>query len=162
MILKLINKDTLKLDNFTFKCSIGRNGLKTSKVEGDGCTPRGKFKIGLLYWRKDRITKIETKLKKKIIKKNMFWCNDVASNKYNKEIYKNFKLKSERLFRKDHKYDSFIVIKYNHDKPIKNKGSAIFLHMTRDYKSTAGCIAVSKNDYFIISKLLNKKSFILI
>ena len=161
MILKLINKDTLIIDEFKFKCCIGKNGLKTYKIEGDKSTPKGKFELGTLYWRKDRINKIETSLNKKIIRKNMHWCNDINSSNYNKEIT-NRRIKSEKLFRKDHKYDCLILIKYNHKRPIKNKGSAIFLHLTKDYKKTAGCIAVNKKDFFIIAKILTKKSRILI
>ena len=161
MILKLINKDTLIIDEFKFKCCIGKNGLKTSKIEGDKSTPKGKFELGTLYWRKDRINKIETSLNKKIIRKNMYWCNDINSSNYNKEIT-NRRIKSEKLFRKDNKYDCLILIKYNYKKPIKNKGSAIFLHLTKDYKKTAGCIAVNKKDFFIIAKILTKKSKIVI
>ena len=161
MILKLINKDTLIIDEFKFKCCIGKNGLKTYKIEGDKSTPKGKFELGTLYWRKDRINKIETSLNKKIIRKNMHWCNDINSSNYNKEIT-NRKIKSEKLFRKDNKYDCLILIKYNYKRPIKNKGSAIFLHLTKDYKKTAGCIAVNKKDFFIIAKILTKKSKIVI
>ena len=161
MILKLINKDTLIIDEFKFKCCIGKNGLKTYKIEGDKSTPKGKFELGTLYWRKDRINKIETSLNKKIIRKNMHWCNDINSSNYNKEIT-NRRIKSEKLFRKDNKYDCLILIKYNYKKPIKNKGSAIFLHLTKDYKKTAGCIAVNKKDFFIIAKILTKKSKIVI
>ena len=161
MILKLINKDTLIIDEFKFKCCIGKNGLKTNKIEGDKGTPKGKFELGTLYWRKDRINKIETSLNKKIIRKNMYWCNDINSSNYNKEIT-NRRIKSEKLFRKDNKYDCFILIKYNYNKTIRNKGSAIFLHLTKDYKKTAGCIAVNKKDFFIIAKILTKKSKIVI
>ena len=161
MILKLINKDTLIIDEFKFKCCIGKKGLKNNKIEGDKGTPKGKFELGTLYWRKDRINKIETSLNKKIIRKNMHWCNDINSSNYNKEIT-NRKIKSEKLFRKDNKYDCLILIKYNYKRPIKNKGSAIFLHLTKDYKKTAGCIAVNKKDFFIIAKILTKKSKIVI
>ena len=161
MILKLINKDTLIIDEFKFKCCIGKKGLKNNKIEGDKGTPKGKFELGTLYWRKDRINKIETSLNKKIIRKNMHWCNDINSSNYNKEIT-NRRIKSEKLFRKDNKYDCLILIKYNYKRPIKNKGSAIFLHLTKDYKKTDGCIAVNKKDFFIIAKILTKKSKIVI
>ena len=98
---------------------------------------------------------------KKIIRKNMYWCNDINNSNYNKEIT-NRRIKSEKLFRKDNKYDCFILIKYNYKRPIKNRGSAIFLHLTKDYKKTAGCIAVDKKDFFIIAKILTKKSKIVI
>ena len=35
MIIKLKNKDTLICDDFQFKCSIGKNGLRKNKLEGD-------------------------------------------------------------------------------------------------------------------------------
>ena len=161
MLLRLKNKEYLIVDEFKFKCSIGKKGLKTNKIEGDKGTPKGKFELGTLYWRKDRINKIETSLNKKIIRKNMHWCNDINSSNYNKEIT-NRRIKSEKLFRKDNKYDCLILIKYNYKRPIKNKGSAIFLHLTKDYKKTAGCIAVNKKDFFIIAKILTKKSKIVI
>ena len=157
MILKLINKDTLIIDEFKFKCCIGKNGLKTSKIEGDKSTPKGKFELGTLYWRKDRINKIETSLNKKIIKKNMYWCNDINHSNYNKEIT-NRRIKSEKLFRKDNKYDLLIPIKYNFSKPTTGKGSCIFIHLTKNYQPTVGCIALKKKDFLIMVKLIKKKS----
>ena len=91
----------------------------------------------------------------------MYWCNDINNSNYNKEIT-NRRIKSEKLFRKDNKYDCLILIKYNYKRPIKNKGRAIFLHLTKDYKKTDGCIAVNKKDFFIIAKILTKKSKIVI
>tara|TARA_B100000965_G_C19586828_1_gene756132 strand:- start:2093 stop:2584 length:492 start_codon:yes stop_codon:yes gene_type:complete len=162
MIVKLNNKDTLIVDEFKLKCCIGKRGISKSKIEGDFQTPKGKFKLGNLYWRSDRIKKPETKLFCKKIKKNMGWCNDSDSNYYNKEIKINKKIRYEKLYRHDHKYDMFILIKYNYLKTKKNKGSAIFIHLTKDYKATAGCIAVSKNDFLILAKILKKNSKIFI
>lgn len=88
----------------------------------------------------------------------MGWCNDINNIGYNKQIKLNPKIKSEKLFRKDNKYDYFIIIKYNTDQIIRNRGSAIFLHLTKNYKSTAGCIAVKKKDFLIILKFLNRNS----
>ena len=92
----------------------------------------------------------------------MGWCIDSKNKFYNKEIKIINKLKCEKLFRKDYKYNYFISIKYNYYKTRKNKGSAIFIHLTKDYKSTAGCIAISKKDFLIIAKLINKNSKIII
>ena len=158
MILKIKNKDTLIIDEFKFKCAIGKNGIIKKKVEGDGCTPQGSFSFGKLYWRNDRVKKLKTKLVSKIIKKNSGWCNDPTSNFYNKEINYKKNFRKEKLFRSDYKYNYFIVINYNTKNIIKNKGSAIFLHLTKNYKKTAGCIAVSEKDFIIIAKLLKKNS----
>ena len=89
-------------------------------------------------------------------------CNDVRSKFYNKEIKINKKIKYEKLYRYDYKYDYFILIKYNYNKPIKNKGSAIFIHLTKNYNPTAGCIALKKKDFFIMLKLINKNTKIII
>ena len=162
MIIKLKNKDTLNVGEFKLKCCIGKKGISKNKVEGDLQTPSGKFKLGNLYWRSDRIKKPETKLFCKKIKKNMGWCNDTSSAYYNKEIQINKKVKHEKLYRHDYKYDLFILVKYNYLKVKKNKGSAIFIHLTKNYKATSGCIAVSKKDFLILSKMLKKNSQIII
>ena len=158
MLIKLKNKDTLRLDDFIIKCSIGKNGIKSKKKEGDKSTPRGTFTLGKLYYRADRVQKPSSKIATKIIKKDMGWCNDVTSKFYNKEIKINKKILHEKLFRNDNLYNYLIVINYN-TKHIKcGKGSAIFMHLTNHYKKTAGCIAVTKKDLLIILKLINKKT----
>ena len=74
------------------------------------------------------------------------------------KIKKNLKISHEKLYRKDHKYDLLILIKYNYKNPIKLKGSAIFLHLTKNYLPTKGCIALCKKDFLILAKLINKKT----
>ena len=159
MTIILKNKATLKFDDFYFKCSIGKKGLTKKKIEGDKKTPIGIFSLGALYYRSDRNFKPITKLKCVKIKKVMGWCDDIKSKKkYNKIINISQKLRHEKLYRKDHKYDLMIVINYNTKKTKLGKGSAIFLHLTDNYKPTAGCIALKKKDFLILSKLINKKT----
>ena len=86
MKITLKNKYTLKIDDFKFKCCIGKNGLKKNKIEGDKCTPKGIFELGTLYYRKDRVGIPKCKINKKIIKKNIGWCDDYKSKKYNRQI----------------------------------------------------------------------------
>ena len=162
MIINLRKKDTLIIDEFKFKCCFGVGGLNKNKKEGDKSTPRGTFKLGHIYWRPDKVTKPKTKLICKKITNNMAWCNDVRSKKYNHEIIINKKIKYEKIFRKDYKYNYFIVIKYNYTNPIPGKGSAIFIHLTKNYKKTAGCIALKEKDFLILIKLINKNSKIII
>ena len=159
MIINLKNKHTLWVDDFIFNCSIGKNGLTKNKKEGDKKTPKGKFEIENLYFRKDRINKPETLLKCVEIKKDMGWCDDENYPlKYNKLIKINKKIRHEKLKRKDHKYDLFIPIKYNFKKPIPGLGSCIFIHLTDDYKPTDGCIALKKKDFLIMAKIIKKNS----
>ena len=85
MLLRLKNKEYLIIDEFKFKCSIGKRGLKSKKIEGDNSTPKGNFKIGKVYYRSDRVNRPETILETKKITKNMGWCDDPYNKNYNKE-----------------------------------------------------------------------------
>ena len=115
------NKHTLKIDDFTFRCSVGKKGFSNNKKEGDKKTPIGKFSIENLYYRKDRVQKPRTSLKCIEIKNNMGWCDDIYSKNYNKLITAKKNIKHEKLRRKDHKYDLLIPIKYNFIKPKKSR-----------------------------------------
>lgn len=157
MIIQLKNKDTLIIDEFRLKCCIGKNGLNSYKKEGDNTTPKGTFHLNKLYYRKDRVDLIKCKIKKKIITKDMAWCDDPNHKEYNKEIFNHKKKNKESFYRKDHQYDYLITISHN-NKRIPNKGSAIFLHLTNNYKPTAGCIALKKKDFEILLKLIDQKT----
>ena len=159
MTILVKNKHTLHIDEFKFRCCIGKNGLTKNKKEGDKKTPKGTFGIESLYYRKDRLKKPMTSLKCIKIKKDMGWCDDIHfPKKYNKLIKIKKKVKHEILKRKDHKYDLLIPIKYNFKKSISGLGSCIFIHLTKDYKPTAGCITLKKNDFLIMLKLIKKNS----
>tara|TARA_B100001063_G_scaffold187550_1_gene177827 strand:+ start:47 stop:541 length:495 start_codon:yes stop_codon:yes gene_type:complete len=159
MIIFVKNKYTLHVDEFKFRCCIGEKGSTSWKKEGDKKTPKGTFKIENLYFRKDRKEKPSTSLKCIEIKKNMGWCNDVRfPNKYNRFFKIEKKINHEKLNRKDFKYDFLIPIKYNFKKPIAGLGSCIFIHLTKDYKPTAGCVALKEKDFLILLKLIKKNS----
>jgi len=159
MIIYLKNKHTIQVDDFSFKCCIGKNGLSKFKIEGDKKTPTGTFELEKLYFRQDRIRKFKSNFKISKINKFMGWCDDTKSKKYyNKLIKVSKNLKHEKLFRKDFKYDLLIPIKYNFKKRVLGRGSCIFLHLTKDYKPTAGCIALNKKDFMVMLKIINNKT----
>ena len=159
MTIFVKNKHTLIIDEFVFKCCIGKNGSTLKKKEGDKKTPKGTYKIENLYYRKDRMQRPETQLKCIQITKKMGWCNDIKFPKnYNKLIELKQKPKCEKLYRNDYKYNLLIPIKYNFNKPIINRGSCIFIHLTKDYKPTAGCIALKEKDFLIMLKIIRKNS----
>ncbi len=159
MTILIKDKHTLHIDEFKFKCCVGKKGITIRKKEGDKKTPKGTFNIENLYFRKDRIKKPKTLLKCIEIKGDMGWCDDIRlPSKYNKLIKIDKKLRYERLKRNDSKYDLLIPIKYNFKKPIVGKGSCIFIHLTKDYKPTAGCIAIKQKDFLIMLKLIKKNS----
>ena len=159
MTILVKNKHTLEIEQFKFKCCIGIKGSTNNKKEGDKKTPKGTFEIENLYFRKDRIEKPLTLLKCIQIKKNMGWCNDNRfPRQYNKLIKIEKKIRCEKLKRKDSKYNLIIPIKYNFKKPVPGLGSCIFIHLTKDYKPTAGCIAMKEKDFLIMLKLIKKNS----
>ena len=149
------NSGFLSYKNLKFRCAVGKAGIKKKKKEGDNITPKGIFKITKIYYRSDKIKNIKTPIKTIKIKKNMGWCDDPHSKHYNKQIKLPSRFSHEKLYRKDNLYDLFLVINYNTNPIIKNKGSAIFLHITKDsYKKTKGCIALKKGDLIqLISKI---------
>ena len=159
MTIFIKNKHTLQVDEFKFKCCIGKKGSTVNKIEGDKKTPKGTFKIENLYFRKDRKEKPSTLLKCIEIEKDMGWCDDIRfPKKYNKLIKVKKKIKNEKLNRKDYKYDLLIPIKYNFKKPVIGLGSCIFIHLTKDYKPTAGCVALKEKDFLIMLKLIKKST----
>ena len=145
----------LKYKNLKFRCAFGKNGIKKKTKEGDKITPIGIFKITKIYYRHDKIKNLKTSIKKIKIKKNMGWCDDPNSIHYNKQIKLPNKFSHEKLYRKDNLYDLFLVLNYNTNPVIKNKGSAIFLHITKgSYKKTKGCIALKRGDLIqLVSKI---------
>ena len=151
----LINKNYLTYNKLKIKCAIGKKGIGYKRKEGDLITPSGQYKIKFLLYRKDRV-KILTKLKKKVIKKNMGWCDDPKSVHYNKLVKLPFAHKHEKLFKKENIYDIILVLNYNMNPIKKNKGSAIFIHVSKNnYKKTEGCVAIKKVNLIKLLKEIN-------
>ena len=145
----------LQYKNLKFRCALGKAGIKKKEKEGDNVTPKGIFKITSMYYRPDRIKNIITTVKKIKIKKNIGWCDDPNSHFYNQQISLPNEFGHEKLYRNDNLYDLILVINYNTNPIIKNKGSAIFIHIAKkNYKKTKGCIALKKKHVIeLISKI---------
>ena len=160
----IINKSKyLKYKDLKFKCAIGKAGIRKKKKEGDNITPKGIYKIVKIYYRDDRIKKISSKFKLIKITKKMGWCDDPKSKKYNQLIKLPNKYSHEKLYKKNNTYDLLLVLDYNMKPIVKNKGSAIFIHVAkRNYKPTAGCIALKKKDLLKLSKIIKLSTKILI
>jgi len=154
----IINKyGLIKYKNLKFRCALGKAGIGEKKKEGDFITPKGKYKITKVYYRADRIKKIKTNFRLYQIKKNMGWCDDPLSKNYNKLIKLPSKFGHEKLYRKDKLYDLILILNYNFKPIIKNKGSAIFIHIAnKNYKKTMGCIGLKKKDLIFILKDIKK------
>ena len=155
----IVRKNLLRFNGNSYTCAIGKNGVTAEKKEGDGCTPLGEYSLGCIYFRKDKLILPDVKLPKIAIDKNAGWCDDVASDDYNRPVAFPFKYSAERLFRDDGIYDIVCVINYNSDPVIKGKGSAIFLHIARnDYSGTEGCIALQQNDLIQLLSQINSQT----
>ena len=155
----IINKTGyLIYKNLKFRCSLGKNSVGEKKFEGDNVTPAGNYKLVKVFFRKDRIAKIKSKMVFNEIKKNMGWCDDPKSKNYNKLISLPCNFSHEKLYRKDNIYDLIVPINYNTSKIAKGKGSAIFLHIAKkNYSPTKGCIALNKRDLILLLKVIESK-----
>ena len=157
----LINKKYLTFNNYKVKCVVGKRGIGFKRKEGDFITPKGTYKVKYILYRKDRIKKIQTKIKKIAIREDMGWCDDPKSKDYNKLIKLPCAYSFEKLFRKENNYDIILILNYNMNPVIKNKGSAIFIHIAKkNYKKTEGCIALKKIHLLKIIKRMNKNTTI--
>jgi L,D-peptidoglycan transpeptidase YkuD (ErfK/YbiS/YcfS/YnhG family) len=160
----IINKSGyLKYRDLKFKCALGKSGIGNKKIEGDNITPKGVFRIVKIYYRKDRLKKLSSKFTLIEITKSMGWCDDPKSKKYNQLIKLPSQFSHEKLHRKDNIYDLILVLNYNIKPTIKNKGSAIFMHVAKkNYERTAGCIALNKNHLIYLIKEIKKNTRVLI
>ena len=158
-MITINNSGYLKYKNLKFRCAVGKAGIRKKRKEGDNITPKGTYKIIRIYCRKDRIRQVKSKIKICRINKKIGWCDDPRSKKYNQLIKLPNKFRHEKFYRKDHLYDLIIVLNYNMRPVIKNKGSAIFIHLAkRNYYPTKGCIALSKNNLLMILNKINKNT----
>ena len=149
----LINERYLTYKQYKVKCALGKRGIGSKKKEGDLITPTGQYKIKYILYRKDRIKKIQSKIRKIVINKNMGWCDDPRSKKYNKLVNLPFNDNYEKLFKRQNIYDIILVLNYNMSPIRKNKGSAIFIHIAKkNYEKTKGCIAIKKVELLKILK----------
>jgi L,D-peptidoglycan transpeptidase YkuD (ErfK/YbiS/YcfS/YnhG family) len=129
----------------------GRSGIRADKREGDGATPRGRFRLVRLWWRADRWPRPRTLLPVLRIKPDLAWCEDSADRRYNRPFRRSAngrdRASGDRLWRDDHLYDFIIEIDHNARPRVAGRGSAVFLHLARPgRRPTAGCIAFEQAD----------------
>lgn len=124
-------------------CAFGRSGTRRTKIEGDGATPVGTFGLVAILYRPDRMPRPHTRLPVNPITPFAGWCDDPADPAYNREVRLPYAARHERLWREDHLYDVIVVLDYNLARPMRGKGSAIFLHIAgKGLPPTEGCVAV--------------------
>jgi L,D-peptidoglycan transpeptidase YkuD (ErfK/YbiS/YcfS/YnhG family) len=142
---------------------LGRTGIRANKREGDGATPRGRFRLRRLWWRADRGPKPPTLLPTTRINRCVAWCEDPGDRRYNRPFGRSANEPGDRLWRDDALYDIIIEIDHNTRPRIARRGSAVFLHLARpDRSPTAGCVAFAAPDLRRLLARLGPKTRILI
>lgn len=137
-------RGVLRYGNWRLGCAVGRAGITHFKHEGDGATPAGTLHPRLVLFRPDRVHRPNTQLPSRRIGRDDAWCDDPEDRNYNRAISLPYPGRHERLWRSDRLYDLLVVLDWNLEPAVKNRGSAIFLHLERpDRGPTEGCIAVS-------------------
>ena len=153
----------LRAGNTAFPVALGRSGILANKREGDGGTPRGRFRLKQLWWRQDRISRPRTALPTRAIRADDAWSEDPADRRYNRPVRRQPGEAGDRLMRDDDLYDLIIEIDHNDRPRIAGRGSAVFIHIARDgFKPTAGCIAFRRNDLLRLLERLGPRTEIVI
>ena len=123
--------------------ALGRSGINTNKREGDGATPRGRFRLRRLWWRADRGLRPQTLLPLRPIRRDDAWSEDPSDRRYNHPVRRKAGEPGDRLWRDDHLYDLIIELDHNSRPRVAGRGSAVFVHVARPgFAPTAGCVAL--------------------
>jgi L,D-peptidoglycan transpeptidase YkuD (ErfK/YbiS/YcfS/YnhG family) len=137
----------LRFRGHAIRVALGRGGIRANKFEGDGATPRGRFRMLRLWWRADRAPRPRTHLPVRAIRADDGWCEDPDDRRYNRPIRLAEGTPGDRLRRDDSLYDFIIEIDHNTRPRIGNRGSAVFIHVARpDFVPTTGCVAMKRAD----------------
>jgi len=137
----------LKAGPLTIPVVLGRTGIRANKFEGDGATPRGRFRPLRLWWRADRHPRPTTGLPVRRITPDVSWCEDTSDRRYNRPYRRSANDPGDRLWRQDHLYDFVVEIDHNTRPRVAKRGSAVFVHVARPNRSpTQGCVAMTTGD----------------
>ena len=140
-----VSAGRLQAGALNIPCSLGRKGVTVSKREGDGKTPKGRFRVIGGYWRQDRVRRLGGAWSLEPIKADMGWCDDAADANYNRPLRLPARARHEKLMRADGLYDVVLLLDHNQSPRIRGHGSAIFFHLTRNGDDpTAGCVAIPR------------------
>jgi L,D-peptidoglycan transpeptidase YkuD (ErfK/YbiS/YcfS/YnhG family) len=133
----------LRAGPFRLPAALGRGGIRANKREGDGATPRGRFRLVRLWWRADRAPRPPTALPVRRIGPANAWCEDPADRRYNRPVRLAPGEAGDRLRREDRLYDYVIELDHNARPRVAGRGSAVFVHVARPgFSPTAGCVAL--------------------
>ncbi len=153
----------LACGNLMLRCALGRSGIRASKREGDGATPRGSFRLESGFYRGDKLLQPRTALSVRPCRRNDGWCDAKEDRNYNRRVKHPYPASAEHLWRKDGLYDLVIVIDYNRRPRVAGRGSAIFMHVAeKGLKPTEGCVALPRRDLLKVLARIGPRTRIVI
>lgn len=137
----------LRLGGHAFRAALGHGGVREDKREGDGATPLGLLPLRRVLYRADRVPPLRAAVPLEPIAPEDGWCDDPGSPDYNTRVQLPHAARHEALWRKDALYDVVGVLGWNDRPVVRDRGSAIFLHVARPgLAPTEGCIALPLPD----------------
>lgn len=150
----LAHRGLLRIGQNVFACNLGRSGISIRKREGDGATPAGSLSVLGGYRNTSKPFFAAGSRKLRQIDEKLGWCDEPNHPSYNRPVRLPYSAGHEKMLRTDRLYDFCLVLDWNISKRARNRGSAIFLHLTRpDNGPTQGCIAL---DPALMRRLLSQ------
>jgi L,D-peptidoglycan transpeptidase YkuD (ErfK/YbiS/YcfS/YnhG family) len=151
----------LTCGSLRFPCTLGRSGRRTSKREGDGATPIGRFAVRQAFYRADRVKRPRTALPVSPLRVNDGWCDDPNDRNYNRRVRHPYPASAEHLWRADHLYDLILVIGHNERPRVRGRGSAVFIHVAGPLLApTAGCVALRRDDLMRLIERMSRSTIL--
>lgn len=157
------SRGLLRAGALVLPVALGRGGIIANKREGDGGTPRGRFRPLRLWWRADQLPRPRTLLPTRRITRAAAWSEEPTDRNYNRPVRRSANEPGDRLWRNDSLYDLFIEIDHNVRPRVAGRGSAVFIHVARPgFVPTAGCVALRLQDLLRLSQRLGPRTRITI
>lgn len=147
VLSRAARRGVLAFGPLALPCAIGRGGIRALKREGDGATPRGRWRLRHVFYRPDKGGRPRGALPVQGLRPGDGWCDAIGDRNYNRMVRHPYPASAEHLWRADALYDVVIVLDYNERPRIHGRGSAIFMHLARPgFQPTEGCVALRARD----------------
>ena len=142
-MLATLENGVLHIGSHRCRATFGAGGVRADKQEGDGATPAGTLPLRRVLFRADRVARPVANAPVFPLGPSDGWCDDPAHRDYNQPVTLPHPARHEALWRDDGQYDVVGVLGWNDAPVVRDRGSAIFLHVSRaDGGPTAGCVAL--------------------
>ncbi|WP_327712011.1 hypothetical protein OG912_29755 [Streptomyces sp. NBC_00464] len=123
----------------------GANGLTegASRKQGTNTTPTGLYELPYAFGVK--AARPGTRYPYRRVTDRSWWCQDTAARAYNRWVEPRpadcRAAEAEHLITYPTQYARALVVGFNYDRPVRDRGAGIFLHVN-GRGATAGCVSV--------------------